>query len=481
MSSYETYVDCNEWHEMNRRIAETGAYVIRSENERQRLEGLARAREAQTLREHAASLEAMQNAVTVLNAAFQTNLANVRNGLDRNVQESAERFSAQLNNLRTSINSTVDALGKAGNRLESMDSRLNQADSRLDNTASRLEQAGSALVQVDTHLNTLNENLEQLVQNYNAVFQECQHQLSAQSERARAVLEGLDSTLEQIRELKPERFGALALKYGELTAMRNLAASNIKSEDYGAALMVSQNGIVDSVTLLGRLIVQNGLYGNLEQRLRETAGRVRERIDRFVSGEGILSIDLNGERQEYDYDIDHWSHGNFGEIVSRFEAVCTRLNAGILTMEQLREDIRNVEMLERELDVCDEKARRARAAAIAAADMAVRMDESLERNGWDVESSGYYDGDDRNAYNMIYTDGAGNRIAMVVAPEGVSAPSVSYEAYSDSEESAEIIKEGVRSYLTEDGEVKITAEEYYDDCSLNPDAETFIENRSLRS
>lgn len=428
MSKDHVYVSRREWDAMKTRVKTREAYVIRREEEARRIKELAacRRREAAKIREtHEARV---RQSVARLRNAFQASVERVKDRISAEMRQRAESVERQIGEMLAGLN-----------------------DSKV-------------------RISSLEQRINQVAETYNEVFQEFSRSEGDQKRRAELVLEEVARLIQAMEELSPERF--IPAEYATLTAQRDSIRINIANGDNQAAMLVSQSSVLQATRTLARLQLLNERFSQRSLAVRERASALRERIDRLASEEGVLNFEFDGVMQEFDYNIDFWSGGRFGELVREFGTLENLLNSDEIGLEQLEQISESLEVLEQNITVCDEMAREERCAALAAADTVTRIHDGLSNGGWQLEESGYESGDERNPYTLNYSDSSGNMVSVVVTPSSPEGSEIFVEAFSDDDVMVEMAKDGVHALLTEQG-IDIEAQEESDDCHLYPDPQSF--------
>lgn len=430
MSSIGTRVMNSEWEAMLNRIASTEAYVINCQAEATRIANLIESRRREIESIHQANQRAIQQSVSALTEMFNEDVGVVRGRINTQLRTQADAFSSELQGIR--------------NELASTSARLSVFDRRIDALATT----------------------------YNDIFQEYANQEQSSNDRANLVLNEIDRLLQLIDELSPQRFSPV--EYANLVSLRESIRVNLNAGDNQAATLVSQNSILQATRLLARLQLMNDQYNTQVNTIRENAMRIQQRIEELSSKDGVLTAEIGGEIEEYDYDISFWSHGTFDSLVSEFHRLQNLLD-GDLTLEQLNQVGADLDQLSANIARCDANARRERTGALIAADAALRLHNGLSNSNWNLEASGYVSDDEREPYTMTYTDASGNTVSIVISPESPNSPHIFMEVFSEDEDLAEITKDGIHASLEDEGLV-IGEREQRNDCHLNPDPETFINN-----
>jgi len=431
MSRDHTYVSRREWEAMKARVASAEAYILRRQEEASRIAALAASRRREAADIRATHQARVQQSVAQLRNAFQANVNRVKDQLTTELRSQAGALEGEIADMFTQINDTKV-------RISSMESRISQ-----------------------------------VAETYNAVFQELARSESDKERRAELVAAEVEHLILAMEGLSPERF--VPTEYATLIAQRDNIRANITRGDSQAAIMVSQNSVIQGTQTLARLQLLNERFSQRVLEIKERASALRERIERFTSESGALSFEFNGVMQEFDYNIDFWSNGRFGELVGEFESLESLLNGDEIGLEQLEQIGQSLEVLDQNISVCDEMAREERCAALATADTVMRIHAGLNNSGWHLEESGYESDDERNPYTMNFDDGDGNTVSIVVSPSSPEGSEIFVEAFSDNEAMVEMTKDGVNALL-EDQDITIEDTERSSDCHLYPDPQAFTQS-----
>lgn len=432
MSSNHTYVSQREWQAMQQRVANVDAYVISREEEAKRLRAEAEQMRREIQQMQTVNRQAVNHAVQELSSSYQNT-----------VQSAKERFSSHLtsegSNFRNQMQSMV-------NQIRDLSGHLNLADSRIEGMARQYAEA----------------------------FQNLAAQKEQGRERALLIQQEMDQFLNRIRALNPERF--LPVQYSALETMYASLLTNIRSGDYQAASVVAQNGILSASRMMTQLILLNEEYNCQLFRAQSAAAELREQIHRLDSRDGVLRVEMNGQMQDFDYDIAHWSGGTYDDLCQQFNQICTGIESGRMTTQDLIQAQNTLDQLSLQLHQCDQEARNNLAGAVFVEDTATRLYNTLTARGWSLTESGFHQEDDRNPFTMQYDDGFGSNVSIVVSPGANAAePIYSMEVFGMDEYRATQIKEGVHASVRQEG-LEVRGIERRNDCHLNPNPQAFINN-----
>lgn len=472
MSSYledTRYVNDEEWRRINDVINRSNAYVNEVQREIEQINAEIAALQRQMEAEHQARVAAQRAAVTSLQTNFNAALSATRQGMDASAAEVRANFDRNMTNLRTQASNLGQEISNLGAHFNQINQHINATNLHASRLGEQLDGLGAQIGQLNRNLQGIGDRVSQVATSFDQAFQAHLDALDSVGDKAQAILQALDDLLSRIRSLKPEVFEPE--KYRALTSVRELTASSMSAGDYTAALMASQHSMIEASSLLARLVVENEQFDNALLAAKQGAAAMQGRIRSYQST-GSLVDEVSGET--HDYDINFWSHNEFQRLVEEFDRLNAELAKPNLNFAQLQDITRRLATLDSKIDACDRKAREARCAAIVVQGLVSRIFERLGSTTWELVEWGYDDEDERNAYTLVYDNGAGDRVAMVVAPKNPEAPAFMMEAFSEDERRREAIKDGINAALEESG-VEIIDRQVQDDCHLNTDTETFLE------
>lgn len=438
MSSYRTTITIpdEEWAAIQQSISDTNNYVARRQAEAERIRRQVEERNREIAAIQAANERAIRGAVNTLESTYDGILRQLYDQTTEEVSRQNEQFSSEIESL----------LADAKDR--------------------------------ERRISDLNSRVEQIAQNVNDAFTTMSERRASQQERACAMSQSLHDLLERIGQLNPNVF--VPSGYARLQAMVNGLDANLRSGDYSAANILSQNGILDATRLLGELSVSNSRVNVILQDVRTNAARLEERFGVLGSAaDGAVTVEIGEETYEYDYDIAHWSHGYYDTLRTRFSQIQDALRQTqntpilILDAERLRDELLQ---LSDALDVCDQQARQELIASAHVCQTAETLHNGLSSSGWELAESGFQNDDDRSPYVMQYHDTAGNNVSVVVAPgESAEKPDFFFEVFSDNPVFADSAKRGIHASLAANG-IQIEHAEERNDCQQNPTPADFVRN-----
>jgi len=429
MSSSHTLVSNNEYNAMLDYISRADAQILASRAEAERIADLVRQKQREVSEIKAEGRRLTEDAIQSLRATFEENKARIRDSARSEISRQSDDFDAALEGI-------VSSLSESSSRLHALDSKL-----------------------------------DSISQSFTEVFNAYSEKIADSKTRAESILNQMEQLMSQIEQLNPSRFHPQ--EYVRLNVTRNMIRDSISYGDYNAAIATSQSSVRNASRLWATLIVDNEKYNAKFSDVSDRMIALKERFERLFSEESRLSVELNGETNEIDYNADFWSHGRLSELRQIHNECETLLRSDSITMAQLEELSRSVDMLDAQLTDCDESARKERAASLFVANTAMQLHSSLSGSGWYIsDGSGYVDDDPRQPYHMQYEDNTGNTVSVVVSPQEYENPAFAIEVFSDDDALASITKDSVHVSLQNDG-IEIESREVRHDCGNYSSAENF--------
>ena len=381
--------------------------------------------------------------------------------------ELKHQTAAAAASLTAAFNKTLGDLERT-----SGDASKKQAETFEEGIADLREEIGSTMRKTAE----VSRKVEHISGEYAKLVSELASRSAGAAEKAQAYMETIRRLSKQIAALYPSVFAPD--KHRELLHLVASAEGNLAGSSFESALIAAQNGAAKASRLLVELIADNALF---EQVLVETMERANALNDRFelLSPEmqGAIAFDLDGEKIEYPYDIDHWSEGRFAALQARFRSCYDQLQqaaekkAPVKQLESIQAELSHIEEL---LTKCDVGARQELLGSLKVQEISARLCDSLMDNDWSLEEHGFAQTDDRNPYTMTYRNGAGNSISIIVSP-GVSAekPSIFLEAFTEEPAHSDIIKRNVHATLSNEG-IAIEQTQQLADCQAHPNGDAYI-------
>lgn len=452
----------------------SSSHIFVNRNEYRNLQNQAR-RVIQATAEAARIRREAQDRERDITARYQSNM----DSINRRINDIQTRHNRELNNV------TADFRNRIVNQANEFRNQLDNQRVMYEGEISTLEtRMGQAIGRLNVDMRAINNRVEGMSEEFNERFDSIARQITASEntkrEYARVSLEELEHTLESIRGLEPERFAP-----GELTPLTEqltMARRDYEGGQYEAALAITHVRLTDAGRLLSRLSILNNIFA---QRLREVGQRASEvavRMGSFASN--ALEFEVSGQTYSMEYDVNHWSQGAFnriGEELRPIQGLLDDVRNTDINLEGLEEIMVQLNDLDSRITACDSMAREELIRSFVVEDMAVQVHNTLTEQGWVHGNSGHNQNDEREPYRMVYEDGTGNSIALVInsgeKPEDATLHMEVYDVEQD-EIFRSGIKQGVGRHLQENG-INVMNVIRSDDCAQNPDVDSFLENTTV--
>ena len=468
MSSYQTYIRNDELS----RLRQQAERVQRAEAEMQRIREQTQARERN------------------ISQQYQNNLSS----LNRTIQQLGNNNTREMERLRTETRSALGAQAAAfrdqlqrereAARAEIQAERTRTAN-EIANVNNRIDRTNRAVDGIRRATDTIARRVDSMAREYDRRFNEIAQREAGNKERAFLHSAELSDLLASIEALKPNKFTD-GTEYTDLSSLLDSINQNIENGQYDAALALAQGNILNARHLFATLTVINEEFNDRLRRVRTLQSELRERIESYgdKAGNELIYPGKDGEEFRQQYDINEWSGGMFGRIVARFEEISERLENAeediSIDLEEIERISLSLEHIEESITECDTFARNELIASYAVEETARTIYQALNDEGYSNVENGFVDGDERKPYPLVFDDGNGNTVSVVVSQgENPEQAVISFETFHDSKEPDEYIRrttrDGINSALRDRG-IEIEDVEHRDDCDKNPTSGDFIAN-----
>ena len=437
MSSYVSTVTINdkEWMEIQRKVSDTEIYLTRKREETLRLRDEIQRRERELREMQEQSKRTVDSAITMLQGSFDKSVHDLPATIRVSLRQQAQATDGELAALKNDIRATAAKTSIASARI----SKISQGVADILGTLVKQEKDGE--------------------------------------KGARVYLDHITSLLEQIERLHPDSFEPRA--YMEVIQIVNSAKSNIDAGRYQSSLINVQAGLLKASALLTCLILANASFNESISGTAELADSLKARFDRFDSRmDGSIAFEIDGEKYEFDYDIDHWSEGRFAQLRKAFQTAYEQLQNAKekrISADKIDALKKTFEELGKRLDRCDASARAEMLGSHRAQETAARLCDRMPED-WQLDKFGFEEEDDRNPYRMLISTPSGAKIPIVIS-SGASAekPSVFLEAYAGDEARSEILKKNILATIPMEG-LRVEQTKHLPDCQSNPNGNAFLQN-----
>jgi hypothetical protein len=455
MSSDHVWIRNSEWN----RVQREAQRVQQAESEAQAIQERAAAREWEISQQYTAQVNSINDRLNAMSRRHTGELQRVSDDFRNRLTQQSGEFTREMNRQRTEFQGDLRAL-----------------ETRMGNEIGRL----------DVNIRAVDGKVNEIAQDFSNRFNELSRRENDRKIRAALNIKELAELLEAIRGLRPEKFEPGKLR--ELEQRLPLIEGNMQNGDYEAVIASAQEGVLDAGRLLSRLAILNNLFNERLREVRNRSNEIGARIESFgAAANNAVQFTIDGENYRFDYDIAYWSHGQFEALRGRFAEVSGQVDeadTSSVDMDGLERLMHELNHVDADVTECDAVARTEMIGSCVVEDTAIRIHNVLAGQGWRKQETGHHNADSREPYRMIYADGSGNELAIVVnSGDTPDTPQFMIDVFAEGrgETYRRITKEGLLNGLQEAGmkipEEKDKQPEHKDDCAENPDARTFIQNK----
>ncbi len=280
-----------------------------------------------------------------------------------------------------------------------------------------------SVARTNEEIDRVNGRIHEVAQQFESEISLIADRMRKQGDRARLYANQLRDVLDRIAELHPE-----LLTPGEAEMVReamDFVITDIKNEDYQAAIGLAQEKLPRAIELQARLERLNDEFNELSVSIAEAIVNVREQIVKLTDYEAnVRDVHVAVGKDEFDFrydgNIDHWSSGLFFQLCEAFDGLEERVRQEYIEnmdLENMRIANRDVPQYISKIDRCISFANEEFDISCRVQGTAIRINDALtEDDTWQLSDSGFENDDDRQAYFSSYGDGQGNRSVIVVLP-----------------------------------------------------------------
>lgn len=183
-----------------------------------------------------------------------------------------------------------------------------------------------------------------------------------------------------------------------------------------AALSRAQTAYHDAVNIRWLVAEKEQEFLSLRAALLQESGELLEEIQ--TNRTQIVDFGDDGEKSEFELDVDHWSKGEIQAIVTEVQAIQARLaqEKMTITIDALRGLLSESTLLRPKIAEAVLHARENLVASQARANIAELAANSLSAQGFDPVDAAYEGEDERNAYTVKLRNIAGGEVVAVISP-----------------------------------------------------------------
>lgn len=293
---------------------------------------------------------------------------------------------------------------------------------------------------VNHRIDTLSERVDRINGDLNARFDEIDARIKDTRGRAEIYAEELSALVDTIGNLKPEKFG-YGKSYDTLKSLEKSVKEDLKSENFEAALAICQREVMVAAEAVAALTLLNNDFNEGINRAKLKESELLETFEEYSAENVISYTDLSGKVQKTAFDIGFWSGGALYDAEADLKKIREKIEKssdnsfGMRELYALEDDLSD---LEEALSDTEEKAKDAFFASCNVESIAHNLNAIMRDEGYFPCESGFFENDERESFNMTYTDDGGNSVAFVIsAGEGEDAR-IAMETYASDPEDDEI-------------------------------------------
>lgn len=432
MSYNETYVNDDIWRKRQEEVKKDEAFVIKTKSKIEEIDRY---------------------------------INNKKNDYANICNNNEKRLDHALSSLMDSFNKSMDSIKTAG------DMAVINAKNNFKNQVSDIR---SDIKKTGADISIINVKINEVATAFNETFKSIVDAQNSEADKANCYATHLKDILDQISHLYPEIHKPM--EYNGLVNKYNNLNNNISSGTYLADIAVAQTGILEASKLLTELIAINEHANIMLQEIYKECSDIKKNMMKLTSDEAVLSIVVDGETEEYEYNIRRWSERlcdglSFNDIEKEYCQQEEKLGR-TCSIEELQIIKQNLDVIKRKLSLCDSESRELMMGAVAAANTAESMVSALNAAGWDITT--VENNDERDPITMKGDDGAGNEVAVVISSGGES-PSVSWYIDDDDSVQKEMKEEALRNELCDCGIGTVYTERDIKNCERINSADDFVD------
>lgn len=359
----------------------------------------------------------------------QVRLENAQNDLARRTgfdkRQLQEALQDEEEKLLKGLDSTTLELRRAiGQQNVALRKQLDEVRGEVSEMHREIKSAQEDVDQAKRAVDALDKRVTEVAKQFDQNLRKIADRLAGERDRAQYYSNAFSLLVEHIDALHPDKLtpGKAEL----LHDTQSFLAVNIKNGDYQAAIGLAQSNIPDAVTLQSELERLNDEFDRLAVAVRRQLLDIRQIIQR-LSDPGANSRDIEIGRGDSVYeftfngDVGYWTSGVFSKLTSKFDDE-QRLIEDTYISEM---DLENLRLAIKALPAYHARFDRCLAFALEEFEMSGRIQvtamkvlEALTHDGsWTLTGSGFENEDVRLSYSELFTDGKGNRAAVVISPE----------------------------------------------------------------
>ena len=383
--------------------------------------------------------------------------------------------------------------------ISSLTSQINSISSQHDADLKRLREEHNLSIvsqakEFSWDINRLEQDMNRNFDDFRSRFTALANREADQKKRAEKYIIEFEDMLARVSALNPQKYNE-GNYFGQMNEQLAITKNHYQNGDYQAVLAAAGVNFTNISALEQRLTLINNKFRESLAESRNMANKLQDNIAMLTEREPIQNFTHNGETISEPYDINYWTYGRFNDFCQNLNNIEQRLKTAendsemdLDQLEEIKEQLNLWTKDEGEVHLLDEEGKKNLTCSIAVGLMTTRIYKALEEQGWgmvDLVRHNDNDKDDpREPCNLLYKDGVGNSVAIIVAPSNnTEETSITFDVYVNGEDNANSeyarsIEEGIMETIDrlQGNKSGSTKPVYKNDCHLNPTPEALFKN-----
>ncbi len=233
-------------------------------------------------------------------------------------------------------------------------------------------------------------------------------------ERVKIFTEELAKLIDETEKIPHKRFAPGKLE--QIKRYNQDAINDVKSGFPETALSTARNAYWQLVDLRTLVLQKEQEYLTYYSAAIESTGCLIEKA--IANRKRKIEVGKGDKKKEVELEVDYWTKGELSQFQKETEDIKSELlkNERTLSVEQVKEIIKNIEKKESEINSIVEKARENILSSQLRANIAKKAVLALKEQLFTVDSSAYAGDDPRNAFFVKVKNRAGSEIVTIISP-----------------------------------------------------------------
>ncbi len=344
-------------------------------------------------------------------------VAKAKNNLREEERKYQKEFDKQESNIKNIEARLKKEAGRYQEYLDELNDELRLEIGRQNVWMSQqLDSIRQEVATISCNQANQERKLNDFIREYEAKWKQLSEKTDKQGERGRVLQAELALLCDRLGELHPDKLAPVEVQ--SLLEAMDYIEDNLSNKDYEAAIALAQENIISATELINRLEIMNHEYAVAVQevgRLIESVGEQLEELS--IPNRNERTLEEQGEQIFFDGEIDFWSNGLFQSMLQRYETYCQTVREQYqpeMKTEQINQVIGILCTYEQGLQECVELAHNEYTEYHFLSMLAQAIYDALAEDSWMLVSDSFVNDDKRNAYNMEFDNGCGQKASVVI-------------------------------------------------------------------